>query len=398
MGKKVAIVSGHFMPEIGYQEVHLAKSFVKIGYETRVFSSTVLSPNGKSIINSNYKSGLSFDHRYGYSICRFNPVFSFGAVVIVKELVKAIDEFNPDYIIIIGIAKLFPLKILSKEIYHKYKIINIFGDSYQQINQFGLIRRNVYRVYHRILKYWLYNRVVDLSHRIILNLPETKKIFIDTISRNRLNEFENKSFLLHLGYDSDSFFFDHKLREKIRFKEKIKKNETVFITTTRVNPLKKIDVIINEIAILKKADLKVKYIIIGFQNDDYSNQLKSYISKKGLENNVICLPFLSHKKIRGYYCASDIGIWTQPAISIQEALGTGLPVICLKGKAISHVIKQNKNGWVKIKNITSRLQKSIKEINNKKSIFNKRHRLERSLKIFDTLSYDNVSKKILNDL
>ena len=39
-GDRVAIVCGHFSPEIGYQEVDLAKAFVRLGAQVRVVTTT----------------------------------------------------------------------------------------------------------------------------------------------------------------------------------------------------------------------------------------------------------------------------------------------------------------------------------------------------------------------
>ncbi len=54
---RIAIATGHFMPEIGYQEVYLARAYSRLGHEVKVFTSTLISPTGKNVLKGNYKDG-----------------------------------------------------------------------------------------------------------------------------------------------------------------------------------------------------------------------------------------------------------------------------------------------------------------------------------------------------
>ena len=78
---KIAVVSGHFMPEIGYQEVYLSRALAKKNHEVRVFSSTAVSPTGAKIRQEPYKEGLTNDAEYGYELLRLNPQFKKGSKV-----------------------------------------------------------------------------------------------------------------------------------------------------------------------------------------------------------------------------------------------------------------------------------------------------------------------------
>src|SRR5450631_522027 len=112
---KIAIVCGHFMPEIGYQEVYLTKAFAKAGHDVTVFASTEISPSGKKIINAPYKEGVVTDKRYGFKIRRLKTKSSLNSKVVSHDLKKYVKDFSPDVIILLAIAKLFPMPILSDD-------------------------------------------------------------------------------------------------------------------------------------------------------------------------------------------------------------------------------------------------------------------------------------------
>ncbi|TMK57573.1 MAG: glycosyltransferase family 4 protein [Actinobacteria bacterium] len=45
------------------------------------------------------------------------------------------------------------------------------------------------------------------------------------------------------------------------------------------------------------------------------------------------------------FSACDLGFWSQAAISIQQAMGTGLPVVLHDGPTVSHLVTEGTNGW-----------------------------------------------------
>ena len=61
--------------------------------------------------------------------------------------------------------------------------------------------------------------------------------------------------------------------------------------------------------------------MIGFLNDDYGSYLMNYVSTLKNKDIFNCYPFSDDKFINEIYCASDVGIWTNCAISIQESIG-----------------------------------------------------------------------------
>src|ERR1017187_2215767 len=104
---KIALITAHYMPEVGYQEVHLPKSFTRIGHTVKVFTSNASFNLGGEINKLSYQTGLSYDEKYGYQILRL-PSISYKSKAYAFGLRKAVLAFNPDIVIMLGVAKIFP--------------------------------------------------------------------------------------------------------------------------------------------------------------------------------------------------------------------------------------------------------------------------------------------------
>jgi len=200
--------------------------------------------------------------------------------------------------------------------------------------------------------------------------------------------------MLNLGYDPDEYFFDEKDRAEVRKKLHFKEDDVVIITSTRVNRRKNLEENIRLVTQLNAEGKNVKYIIVGFLGDDYEKELKSFIKSQPKPEAFVCFPFLNAKEIRKLYCAADAGIWLKAAISIQEAMGTGLPVILENKTSVNHLIKNNFNGWYFEKNNFTETFKKVAGILHQKKTDRKKLSEENA----KMLSYDNIARKILETI
>lgn len=397
--KKIAIVCGHFMPEIGYQETYLARAFSRLDYKVRVFSSTAISPTGKKILKEDYETGLTVEPKYGYEVERLPISINLNSKIIANGLAETVKTYQPDYIVIIALAKLFPIKVLSTK-YDGAKKIAVFGDAGEYLDRSTASKRFkalFHEVISKNLKKQLYTRAVKECDRIILNLSETESFFRELLTPSATKVFEKKKKNLTLGFDPDNFYFDENERKEIRKELNILEKDIVVITSTRVNRQKRLEEVITRISQMKDAGSNVRYIIIGFLGDDYEKELKAFIKKQKHPEIFYCLGFLDHETIRKYYNASDLGLWLKAAISIQEAMGTGLKVILENKEVVSHLLTHGVNGWYYEK---GKLTDGLKDAINS-SLINPSTIQERK-KIVDLnsnwLSYDTIAKKIIDDL
>ena len=118
----------------------------------------------------------------------------------------------------------------------------------------------------------------------------------------------------------------------------------VLITATRVTAFKQLEKVIACVNQLNQGTDKLHYVLVGFGEDEYATQLKQHIAQQSNAAYMHCFPFQDHAGLRSFYAAADFGLWTNAAISIFEALGTGLPLLLPQKTNVSHILEPGQNG------------------------------------------------------
>jgi glycosyltransferase involved in cell wall biosynthesis len=340
-------VAGHFMPEVGYQEVYLARAWSRLGHEVRVLTSDRVSPSATAVIAQHrYAPGLTYDKKYGFSVLRLRTAGQLGAMVVAPHLSRAVADFDPDVVLVLGVGKLFPYPLFFGE--RSHKLIVLFGDNsdFWDFSSPALYFQSVRsKVSQRTLKDTVYRRALKSSDRVGLTTPETKSILASSLSPRLRQLLEEKCFFSPLGYDRDEFYFSDASREAARIELGASPEDCIFITCTRVTEKKELEQVIDRVSELRSNGLKISYVIAGFLGDEYDRRLKRYIQVQPEPQIFHCYSFLDHASTRRLYCAADVGIWRKAAISIQEAMGTGLPVLLESKPSVSHLVQDGVNGW-----------------------------------------------------
>jgi glycosyltransferase involved in cell wall biosynthesis len=398
--KRIAIVSAHFMPNVGYNEVYLARTFAKLGYHVRVITSTKPSPSAKSIINSDYNTYKAIDADYRYEIIRFKPLFYYKSNVVAKGLKDAILKFMPDYVLVIGLGKIFPYPVLKKT--RQFRLFVFLGNNMDMLTWRSKSIAGKFKTFfiQKLLKSWIYERAIRNSDKIVLYTNSTEEIIKKIISARYYNVFENKILKSTLGFDESIFQYSSEIRNTKRDELKIAPNEIVAITCTRIKQEKNIDRLILLFDNLHRSGIQVKYIIIGFLDDSYSLFILDLVKKCRYPDLFICLPFQSHKVINELYNAADFSIFTQAAISILESMGTGLFCFLPENKSVEHLLKKNTMGYyyANENDLEANLRLQFQNINN--LTFNIRQDLRQEVYIHNKLhfSYASIVKKLIDDI
>lgn len=399
---RIAVVSGHYTPELGYQEIYLARAFSRLGHHVRVFTSTAVSPTARKIVRDRYPAGLGRDSRYGYDILRLSATLDFSANVLCRGLRRAVLDYGPDVIIIIGLAKLFGGSLLSPTVSSRAAIVTVFGDAHDYVDTSTVSRRLrhlLQRVLFFLMKRPLYRKAIAHSRRVVFNHAETPAIVRGHLGATGRAALSAKALALTLGYDPDEFFFREADRNEVRTRHGIAAREVVLVTCTRVNRRKNLERVIGLVSALAAAGKPVRYIIAGFMGDEYEAELKSFIKAQPRPDAIICLPFLSHDATRQLYCAADIGVWLKAAISIQEAMGTGLAVLLEDRDIVGHLVEEGLNGWYfPPDGLGTKLEQAVAEL----ACDDSSRRLARRRRALDfnsaRLSYDSVAARMISQL
>jgi glycosyltransferase involved in cell wall biosynthesis len=344
---KVAVVSAHYLPDIGYQEVHLARAYARLHHEVKVFTSAASVALGGDLGNESYSEGTGRDERYDFEVLRL-PALAWKSKAFSFKLRDEVKKFKPDLIVLLGVAKGFPFPLLNKEVHGSCKIVSLYGDAQEYLDRKTLsqkIKALKHDLGYTFIKEPLYKRAVRYCHRIVLNIPESDSYFRSFLRGRDLKLYEQKRMMLNLGFDPDDYYFDAETRSARRTQLGITQDEVVLITSTRINKRKNLESVVVLVNELNKKGKKIKYILIGFLDDAYERELKAFIAGQEFSGSFLCFPFLKPMEIRKMYCAADAGIWLKAAISIQEAMGTGLPVILEDKASVNHLISDKHNGW-----------------------------------------------------
>ena len=390
---KIAVVSSIFITNLGYLEESLAKVLTGMGHSVSVLTSFHYPYNYKSIKTpllsdqtiTLQKSGLS------YSIIRLKTLLKFRSNIICLGLPKTILILQPDLIILVGISDFFPAPLLKKWVNGRFNIYAFIGQNYnmsywQKSNKLPGKIRNYF--INSILKRFLYRKSVRNLSRIFLYTPDSEEIIGRFLTPGLLKHLERKKTTIPLGYNSEDFYFSPEGRKKIRNSLKISFNELVIITVTRIDRSKKILEIIKELFI--DNTLNLKYILIGFIENAYKKEIEKLIKTNSLQDNIICFPFLENEILINYLSAADIGIWLQSGASIQQAMGTGLPVILSKNNANSDLLREGFNGYYIENNLQETISLAVSHYS-----YNHERRLQIEQFNRDKLSFQSILKGII---
>lgn len=331
---KIAIVCGHFIPSMGYIEVHLANAFHQLGHEVKVVTSRVIPSYVQSI--------AKLSDNTPYEILRLPASFSMGQMVQSKGLKKAVQNFEPELVICIGVGKLFPKPIYQIKD-RKFKLVTLLGDNEETYTTKSSVKKLKNTIVQQVFKKKVYLKAIKKSDVLLPYTPSTIDIIAQFVSDKYTALMKEKSKQISLGFDANHFYFDTLERIEQRKQLGLVESDILLITATRVVPEKQLEKVVDLVDEVNQKGFHINYLIVGFQEDEYGKQLQQYIAQKEFKNRVICKPFANVSQTRKYYNAADAAIFTRAAISIFEALATGLFLLLSEQKNISHILS-NENG------------------------------------------------------
>lgn len=315
---------------MGYIEVHLARAFAEMGHSVTVVTSDAVPP---------YVSHLHKDFGQppeGVEVKRLKPIFTLGQVVIAKGVKEAVLASKPDQIIVIGLGKRFPKEALGLEIHTTV----LFGDN---AASYGDSPSGKTRLLFEIFKRGTYQKAISTADRLVAYTPESFEAAGRMLGGKWAQKLNEQTDFISLGFHPDEFHFYEVLRQAKRAELGFSESDRVVITATRIRPEKNLE---SAIPAFQKAAPNIKWLLLGSAGDDYANQLEERLVRDLGDGRFVLLPHQKRADLNAFYNAADMALFTTPAISIIEAMGTGLPVIIPETKSLSHLIRESDQGQV----------------------------------------------------
>lgn len=333
---RLSLVSGYFVEGRGYQENVWAEQLGSLGHDVCVFTSEYLP------------RGITHDRRRGllpYRIFRVEAKRYPSGIILSNSLSGALREYAPDWVLWFGVGQFFGLYLLLSPLIRKAPVVSFFGENLG-MHEFDWRKRGISltqrirAIGFRQLRGPLYRAVFDRSRWVIATKRQTADILLDLCKRrSQRAALARKLVNIPLGYSPEVFFPDRLCRERVRRELGLVNGDVLVITSSRFSPGKRLNELVLSLMHAVCADRRLRVCLVGFSQDNpVARQIQRLIDSGSCADRFIKHPFTTRERLAELFNAGDIGLYDNPSISVQEAMGTGL-FMCLSGNgSMQHLL------------------------------------------------------------
>lgn len=214
-----------------------------------------------------------------------------------------------------------------------------------------------------------------------------KVVVADKFNQERFKKiYDMDSEIINYGVDYE--FWQSGDGRKFRKKYELADNHFVMTQVGFIHPMKNQFRTLSIFKDIKHKIPEAKLILAGYETP-HKMQLEDYIFENNLQADIIFTGFVSQEELRDIYQGSNLGLFPIKsqggALSIFDAIASGLPVIVSSEAGCSSIIEENKLGFVED------FDKNIMDIHNNKQADHRKW-------IKDNLSWDKFCEKMVKVL
>ena len=323
----ITLICGHYLPDLGYIEVHLARALADLGHVVSVVTSSAVPPY-VAHLQGPVQTGTEHDGKV--KVIRLKPRFELGQVVTARWLNAAVLGEHPDLLIAIGLGKRFPQPVFGLDI----PVITLFGDNLHSYAGTTFAERLKTKLQFSLLKATTYQAAIDKSAKLVAYTPESFEAAAAMLGGRFRKKLLAQDRFISLGFDPKQFYFDPALRQKERELAKIEDDQKVVITATRVVPEKQLE---NALEMFRSLPDFWRWTVVGGSDSDYSREFADKARKALGKSRFKMIAYRDRSGLNVLFNAADVALYTVPAISVFEVLGTGLPCLIPNVPSLSHV-------------------------------------------------------------
>lgn len=318
MSRRVIVCSNSFNERCNYHEVVCARALAQLGFEVMVVAADYTA------------SGAVQPWKVAQIRCLFRVRDTTFAP---RGLAEITADFRPDAAFLCG-----PNHGLSYSL-HRYlpagcKIVPVFGDlresHYGRAGRWGSIRGNP--LMKRLVKDRWYRNLMRRSDLILAVTNETVRILreIDAPS------WDSRGFMCGLSADPDVFFLDPS-RKKPGLK--------TIVTATRIIPEKPVKEWIQPVLRFLRKNEGWRYLFAGLPPGPEGQAIKRELEDASVGDRFQVLPLLSLSEMNDLFNQADLAVWYLAAISIQQSMLTGVPVLLPYNESLNHLVTEGRDGF-----------------------------------------------------
>ncbi len=379
---KITLVCGHYLPELGYLEVHLARALQRLGHEVVVVTSTAVPKYVQRKYTTQHTEGLSSDQ--GVAVYRLKPFFTLGQLVWARGIRKQLNDIQPDLVLVIGLGKAFPKPALQSE--KKYRLGILLGDNHHTYLQLDWKQR----LLRNLFKKPVYELGIRTANKVFTYTPETIEVVNGWIDQHSAQLLQQKQVSISLGFDHYWFYFDEELRRQTRSQLNVAADEKLIITTARMGGNKDFEPLF--LAVEQwAASQPIKCLVVGLGDDVHSQNIRQRVENSSARTVFLTQNFVPRTELNALYNAADIGFWPITAISVFEGMGTGLYLMLPPAKSLNHLALDGNNGRYFGEVLHNDLKCAFDDVN-------RISRKERAGAAVEKFSYQSIARTVLESL
>lgn len=326
----ITLICGHYLPALGYLEVHLARALADLGHGVSVVTTSAV-PKYVAHLQERLEAGT--EHDGPVKVVRLAPQFEIGQVVSARGLKAAVLSENPDLLIVIGLGKRFPKPVFGLGI----PVISLFGDNLHSYARRAGAAGLKNRVQFDLLKASTYKTAIDQSAALVAYTPESFEAAAAMLGGRYAEKLRAQTRFISLGFDPAQFYFDPALRQKMRSKHGLTDADRVLITSTRVVAEKGLEAVVSAAAALPA---HWQWWVVGGDGGAYSKSFESGALAALGPSRFRLFPYQDRDALSALFHTADAALYTVPAISVFEVAGAGLPLVIPKAASLQHLAAQ----------------------------------------------------------
>ena len=268
------------------------------------------------------------DNPEGVEVIRLKAKFTLGQVVIANGIERELNRLNPDLVIVIGLGKAFPKPVFKT----KFRVVSLFGDNaYSYAN--GSLKT---KLLFALFKKSTYRKAIRGSEKLIAYTPESFEAAARMMGGKDAEILRRQSGFISLGFWPEAFYYSPDLRNGKRDALNFRESDKIIITATRIVAEKNLE---EAIPLFERLPRDVKWLLVGSAGDAYAKQLEDKLTTRLGADRFKMLAYAGKGELNALYNAADLALYTVPAISIFEAIGTGLPMVMGDDRSLEHIVK-----------------------------------------------------------
>jgi len=342
---RVCLVSGYFDWFSGYQETVLAKWLGRYT-NTEVVAGDRVSP----IFSDEHLSRISVDRRYvpgattrdGVTVTRF-ATRELRSMLWSADVRKYIASQPYDLIIQAMPGQILPLAATLTR--NHCTRVALYGDNSAMWSHLSPVPRFLKGVAFTLSKGVVYSLVNTRAQQIYGFTP-------DTIARLSTFRAGRQMSLLPLAFDPEEFHLQETIRDSHRRDLGYAPRDKVIITAGKYQEKKRLDLLLDAFKRLAATDPDLRLLLTGLDGSPDSLRLISRIDGDAdYRDRVTALGFVPTAELNALFNAADIGVWPRmPAITIQQAMGTGLAVVLPRNDWVGHLLRPGTGAYFDVTN------------------------------------------------